>query len=187
MSPAVYRVVMAIGVLYLGAVISRLPGVMVGAPSFGTGLTANATAYILASPIVVAGWYAIWWRAVRWTAARLLLPATPSVINFVAITFVASGGWWGQGGPVWAMDWIWAATTALFVFFTAIVWKETGEERLKRMRDEDAAREVHCPKCGFAMRGLRSTTCPECGTTFTVDELVRASWDRAEKPAATSD
>jgi hypothetical protein len=33
---------------------------------------------------------------------------------------------------------------------------------------------VRCPACGYSMIGLRSTTCPECGASPTIDELIRA-------------
>lgn len=31
---------------------------------------------------------------------------------------------------------------------------------------------VHCVECGYSMAGLRETVCPECGRTYTVDELI---------------
>lgn len=29
-----------------------------------------------------------------------------------------------------------------------------------------------CPKCGYNLTGLREARCPECGATYTLDELV---------------
>ena len=34
--------------------------------------------------------------------------------------------------------------------------------------------DVHCPSCGYSLIGLRELRCPECGTRFTIDELIRA-------------
>ena len=33
---------------------------------------------------------------------------------------------------------------------------------------------VHCPSCGYSLIGLRNLRCPECGTEFTIDELIRS-------------
>ncbi|MBU0640172.1 MAG: hypothetical protein KKB50_15005 [Planctomycetes bacterium] len=33
---------------------------------------------------------------------------------------------------------------------------------------------VNCPDCGYSLIGLRDLRCPECGRTFTIDELIRA-------------
>ena len=32
----------------------------------------------------------------------------------------------------------------------------------------------HCPSCGYLLKGLRATRCPECGTEPTLDELWAA-------------
>ncbi|MCK6484872.1 MAG: hypothetical protein HUU26_01490 [Gemmatimonadaceae bacterium] len=32
---------------------------------------------------------------------------------------------------------------------------------------------VFCPECGYSMIGLHEPRCPECGATFTLDELIR--------------
>jgi len=34
--------------------------------------------------------------------------------------------------------------------------------------------DVACPSCGYALNGLRELRCPECGTTFAIDELIEA-------------
>lgn len=32
---------------------------------------------------------------------------------------------------------------------------------------------VNCPRCGYSMRGLSECRCPECGTLYTLDALIR--------------
>lgn len=39
---------------------------------------------------------------------------------------------------------------------------------------EGGAVSVHCPRCGYSMSGLDTSTCPECGARYTLDELIRA-------------
>jgi predicted RNA-binding Zn-ribbon protein involved in translation (DUF1610 family) len=36
----------------------------------------------------------------------------------------------------------------------------------------DGLVNLHCPNCGYRMVGLRESRCPECGTEYTLDELL---------------
>jgi predicted RNA-binding Zn-ribbon protein involved in translation (DUF1610 family) len=42
----------------------------------------------------------------------------------------------------------------------------------RTVRDARGAVRVNCPRCGYSMVGLCSSTCPECGTTFTIDQII---------------
>lgn len=42
--------------------------------------------------------------------------------------------------------------------------------------------DVACPSCGYSMIGLRSLRCPECGTEYTVDDLIRRQNYGAARP-----
>ena len=38
----------------------------------------------------------------------------------------------------------------------------------------DIRRSIHCPNCGYDVRGLADDgTCPECGSAFTVTQVVQ--------------
>ena len=57
-----------------------------------------------------------------------------------------------------------------------LTWLPTAR-RLLRGRPvlgADHQVRVRCPTCGYSLIGLRDLRCPECGTTFTIDELIRA-------------
>ena len=41
------------------------------------------------------------------------------------------------------------------------------------LEDRTGAIAVSCPKCNYSMVGLESCQCPECGTAYTVDRLIR--------------
>ena len=58
-----------------------------------------------------------------------------------------------------------------WVLATVLIWRETAEERMARITaaGTDA---VLCPNCGYNMTGLREARCPECGSVFTIDQLV---------------
>lgn len=68
----------------------------------------------------------------------------------------------------------------VWVLGTVIVWKESSQERLERLKTygTDA---VCCPTCGYNMTGLREARCPECGGQFTVDELLTAQHEREQE------
>ena len=59
----------------------------------------------------------------------------------------------------------------VWVLATVLVWRETPQERIERLiaAGTDA---VCCPVCGYNMTGLRESRCPECGSTFTLDQLL---------------
>lgn len=42
--------------------------------------------------------------------------------------------------------------------------------------------DVRCPNCAYSMIGLNETRCPECGATFTIDELIRAQNYEVHEP-----
>ena len=51
---------------------------------------------------------------------------------------------------------------ALFVILAGI----SGRDRIV------TAEDVPCPSCGYNLRGLREARCPECGSSFTIEQLV---------------
>jgi hypothetical protein len=61
-----------------------------------------------------------------------------------------------------------------------IVWRETPRERAARLKsvNKDA---IVCPKCGYNLTGLQGTRCPECGTQYTLDELLLGQPSMATK------
>jgi len=44
----------------------------------------------------------------------------------------------------------------------------------RQVLDADNIVKVMCPNCGYRLNGLNEIRCPECGATFTIDELIRA-------------
>jgi hypothetical protein len=64
-------------------------------------------------------------------------------------------------------------TIVLWLIGTVLAWQETAGERAARVRASGKS-AVACPKCGYNMTGLTESRCPECGTKFTLDELMAA-------------
>ena len=57
-----------------------------------------------------------------------------------------------------------------------LVWLPLLVRRLRHrpLTDPENNIRVNCPQCGYSLVGLRELRCPECGTRFTLDELIRA-------------
>jgi hypothetical protein len=77
-----------------------------------------------------------------------------------------------------------------------VIWTQALRRRGPQWRalnnPQDGLPDVHCPTCSYRMVGLTESRCPECGTTYTLDELIAkqgfgpASPAPATAPAAPS-
>ena len=123
-------------------------------------------------PAVILGWLMLWGREVNWTQARtsmtaglglgLAVPAgLVGVVIAGMVRYEGAGLGLVIGGMVWALGWF---------GLTPLLWKETRGERHARLQamGNDG---IACPVCGYNMTGLREARCPECGATFTLDQL----------------
>jgi uncharacterized C2H2 Zn-finger protein len=73
-------------------------------------------------------------------------------------------------------EFLMAAVLLVGAAVVILVWLPTVQ-RLIRGRPvvgRDGLVLVNCPQCGYSLVGLRDLRCPECGTEFTIDELIRA-------------
>jgi hypothetical protein len=59
----------------------------------------------------------------------------------------------------------------VWVLLTVLIWRETAGERIARLKTA-GSQIVSCPLCGYNMTGLIESRCPECGSRYTVDELL---------------
>lgn len=58
----------------------------------------------------------------------------------------------------------------LWMIASIFLWRETAAERGKRV--SGAHNAITCPTCGYNLTGLNEARCPECGSKFTLDELL---------------
>jgi len=114
-------------------------------------------------------WFGIWWRDIRFTSKRVILMFIVLVLAVacalgMAILVNALRLLMGDfvGSMVGPLTWL---------ILTTLVWRETTEERTARLRSINES-AVICPKCGYNLTGLQGTRCPECGTLYTLDELL---------------
>jgi len=111
---------------------------------------------------------ALWWT---YRPKALLVRTVIAVLGIwlVAIpTAVLIGDLFGGGFLVVAT--IFTAITMTVGLVVIVAYKSSAG---RSMVDDSGQVAVRCPTCGYSMVGLATCSCPECGTTFTIDEIIR--------------
>jgi hypothetical protein len=121
-------------------------------------------------------WLLLWWKSVRWTRDRVAW--TLGAVGASALVGVAAGTMCnsierGFGSFVGSTSCI-----LLWLVATCFIWRERAAERSERLSNtgRDA---VVCPTCGYNLTGLKEPRCPECGSQFTLDQLLASQPARA--------
>jgi hypothetical protein len=125
---------------------------------------------------LAAWWFLLWRRSVRWNATRVQLTLACFVVAAIAgalIAMLLDVGDRGFGSFVGS-----AAAPLLWLVGTIFVWRETSTERAARA-SSSGRDAVTCPTCGYNLTGLKESRCPECGSQFTLDQILAAQRDRA--------
>lgn len=127
------------------------------------------------------GWVLIWRPEVKWSSGRT---TGTFVVGIGGLLLSLLIGWAFAaasneeelgiiiGGLVWFVLWL---------FGTAIVWRETKAERSQRLAAMGIS-ALPCPSCGYNLSGLRESRCPECGAQFTLDQLFGAIDEQRRPP-----
>ncbi len=125
--------------------------------------------YSLAAMVAVSSWLIIWRRRVEWSAGvkrRTYIATAVLLVVPIAGTLLADR----FGGPVDTtlyllplLGWgLWMATTMW-------LW------RLRATGFDTSEDGPVCLQCGYMLKGLKKTRCPECGAEPTLDELWAAT------------
>ncbi len=137
--------------------------------------------WLIEYSIIAAYWILLWRSTVRWNRGRivgtLLVTLAALLVGMVGATTVFEMAL----APIPIVALIGGALVPIiWVLGTVLVWKESAQERFERLNSygTDA---VCCPICGYNMTGLKEARCPECGNTFTVDELFTAQSERQQE------
>jgi uncharacterized paraquat-inducible protein A len=126
-------------------------------------------------------WFWLWRGGVQWNSSRtmwtFLAVGGAIVVGFMAGLLVY---------PIESIvgEFVGSVTAPLvWLIAVTIIWRETSRERAARLKStsKDA---IVCPKCGYNLTGLQGTRCPECGTQYTLDELLLGQPSRVEKDVA---
>ena len=126
-------------------------------------------------------WVLLWKPIINWTPARIkgtviaTILALGTGVLFGGLLLISSGDvdvGIGLGG---------IAPLVSFLLFTIWVWREKEQERLERLSRSEGTL-IECAGCGYDMRGLRTTSCPECGASPTLHQLMagQGGWDSHE-------
>jgi len=135
--------------------------------------------WVIIYAFIGAYWVLLWRSAIRWTRQRviltilaapaaLVLGALAGTLSFQLMRGAAVELAFLVGGGVPPIAWVVA---------TVPIWTETPRERIERL--SSAGRDtVCCPVCGYNLTGLHEARCPECGSRFTLDQLVATQPER---------
>ena len=124
-------------------------------------------------------WVFVWRKTVKWNPRRIARTL------YAALAAAGGGLMAGIVTGSLAEDFGFFIGTVvpplLWLAATVLAWRETDAERATRLGavGRDGGGGIPCPTCGYDMTGLRSTRCPECGTEFTLDELIASQPGRA--------
>lgn len=72
--------------------------------------------------------------------------------------------------PFLRAGFILAAASGTLVVLANLGYQKFGSRKLI---DDTGGVGVNCPRCNYSMRGLSECRCPECGTLYTIDALIR--------------
>ncbi len=137
-------------------------------PSNGIALLVTST---ISAPVFTVVWIRIWARAVMWdrrTMGRTGIAVAASLGTALAVAtshMLAIGTAWGdEEGVILAT----AAYGGAWIAASAWAWAD-------QVRTGVGGPRIICPKCNYDMRGLDQPRCPECGSRYTLDELLAAN------------
>jgi hypothetical protein len=120
-------------------------------------------------------WILLWRKSVRWegrvgttVAAAIGCGVVGAILGAICNTIER-----GFGSFV-------GTTSAILLWLvaTCFLWRENREERAARL-GATGRDGVVCPTCGYNLTGLSATRCPECGSAFTLDQLMASQPSRA--------
>jgi hypothetical protein len=145
------------------------------------GIGRGSLLYVLIADVVcglltVVGWIALWRSTVNWTRARI----QGTVLATICCTAAGAALAWlfVQSFPRSGAEG--AALAGVFgggcwILWTTWLWRQTPAERLAAAMRASPDQTVLCPTCGYNLAGLYEARCPECGTRYTLVELLHGN------------
>jgi hypothetical protein len=167
----------AVFILLFVILIASTPG---GPPPLGRILLMWAILYVF----VGAYWIILWRDMVTWNRRRVAHTALATAGSLaggcaVALACLAINR---QVPPPIAFLFGGGTVPITWVLATVLIWRETAAERLGRLTAHGMP-VLACPLCGYNLAGLTEARCPECGGTFTLEQLVLARPRPGAQPA----
>lgn len=129
-------------------------------PQFGMGAAALAAVII---------WLIIWWKIIAWS---------PAMVRFALLSALLLMGapivlWAVLQGSVRESYYVMLGCLPIIGWGVWMIWTMTRWP-LQIALDRSTS-GPSCPACGYSLRGLKATRCPECACEPTLDELWTSS------------
>ena len=151
----------AVTLLCFGALLSR------GQP----GYLKVAACWLVVYAFIAIYWMLLWRDMVLWTRRRKWM----TLAAFMAAVLIGACFWAAFAYLVHereaAFFFSGGVPPIVWVLATVLIWRETPQERMARIATLGTD-SVSCPVCGYNLTGLREARCPECGASFTLDQLL---------------
>ena len=172
MSQLLARIMLAIFMLPCAAVFYTVVYVVAwDSRQFSNYLYDRQLVWIIAGLVtwlfIIAYWWLLWRKAVRWHSTRWLYTLGSIAVAVLLGVIAATLLWHVEDDFA-----LWVGTVVsplVWLILTTFIWRESAKERSERT---SGVATLTCPTCGYNLTGLQGTRCPECGTQFTVDELL---------------
>ena len=168
----------ATGAVFILLFLAFIP--MSGPPTVGRLVLLWAALYAF-----VGGYWVLLWRdMVPWNGRRVRLTALATVLSLAGGVVVALGCMAiNREVPLQIATLIGGGTVPItWVLSTVLLWRETAAERLSRLTAHGMP-ALACPLCGYNLAGLTEARCPECGGSFTLEQVVLAQPRPSPPPA----
>jgi hypothetical protein len=168
------------GAVFLLLFVALIPTSGPGPPAVGRLLLMWFGLYVF----VGAYWILLWRDMVTWNPRRVTLTALATVLSLAGGCAVAVGcmAVSRQVPPPIAVLFGGGTVPITWVLSTVLIWRETAAERLGRLTAHGMP-ALACPLCGYDLAGLTEARCPECGASFTLEQLVLARPRPGAQPA----
>jgi hypothetical protein len=129
---------------------------------------------ILTWILVAAYWCLLWRSSVKWNNERITHTwlATGGALLVASIAgFVGGAIMPSRDSATFGTLIAGVLAILLWLIATVFIWRETAAERAERIAGSSGS-AIACPICGYNLTGLTESRCPECGSKFTLDELL---------------
>lgn len=140
--------------------------------------------WFLLYAFVATYWIVLWWDMVTWNRRRVALTAGATVLSLAIGCAIAIGclAIYPALLPPPAVMIGGGTVPITWVLSTVLIWRETAAERLGRLTAHGMP-VIACPLCGYNLAGLTEAKCPECGASFTLEQIVLARPRPVPQPA----
>ncbi len=120
-------------------------------------------------------WWLLWRGSIRWDSKRKAYTGGATAGSALVGIFsgICGAAMAGNGSSDFGVFFGGLVAIVTWLVATVFIWRETSQERKDRIKKSGKS-TVTCPTCGYNLTGLSESRCPECGSKFTLDELMAA-------------